>query len=122
MNDMQNARCVVTTAVSDNEKSLFTSMARDLDVSCNVLMRRLIRYFLDGKISWMDLLQQSKDLMSPDMGDGSGKMFMRTYLNAEQYCNFARRTEEWGSTTSIVLRRLMVLYITGKIKRGDIWQ
>ena len=51
MNDTRNARYSVTALVSDNEKSLFTSMARDLDVSSKILTRRLIRYLLDGKIS-----------------------------------------------------------------------
>jgi hypothetical protein len=42
-------------------------------------------------------------------------------LSPEVYAAFARLAEEWGSTTSIVLRRLMLLYISGEIEREAIW-
>jgi hypothetical protein len=37
------------------------------------------------------------------------------------YTAFARLAEEWGSTTATVLRRLMLLYISGEIEREAIW-
>jgi hypothetical protein len=112
--------CAVTTAVSGEEKRLLVETARDLDVPYYTLMRRLVRYILDGKIDWMELFKQSNELTGEDGPDG-GRKFIRTQLNPELSSAFARLAEEWGSTTGIVLRRLMLLYIFGKIPREAIW-
>jgi hypothetical protein len=112
--------CAVTTAVSGEEKRLLMETARGLDVPYYTLMRRLVRYILDGKIDWMALFKQSNELARDDRPDGERK-FIRTQLNPELSCAFAQLAEEWGSTTGIVLRRLMLLYIFGKIPREAIW-
>jgi hypothetical protein len=120
MKDKTN-RCVVTAPVNGEEKRLFILKARDLNVSCNVLMRRLVRYFLDGKISWDGLFKLSKKFPGVDVVGSTGKTYMRTHLELEQYTAFTQVTEDWGSTASVVLRRLVLLYITGDIERKDIW-
>ncbi|MDR1620896.1 MAG: hypothetical protein LBS00_00820 [Synergistaceae bacterium] len=114
-------QCGVTTAVTNQEKELLIETARGLDVPYYTLMRRLIRYILDGKIEWMELFRRSNQLCAADVPDGDDKKFIRTQLNPEVYGAFARLAEEWGSTTSIVLRRLMLLYISGEIEREAIW-
>jgi hypothetical protein len=114
-------QCAVTTAVSDKEKSLLVETARSLDVPYYVLMRRLVRYILDGKIDWVNLFKQSNELRVGDEPEKNGKKFIRTQLSSEHYSAFARLAEEWGSTTGVVLRRLMLLYIAGRIEREAIW-
>ena len=84
-------------------------------------MRRLIRYFLDEKVSWIDLFRQYNELPLADTSDKAEKRRMRSTLEPEQYFAFVQRAEEWGSTTAVVMRRLMLLYVAGKIERGDIW-
>jgi hypothetical protein len=113
--------CAVTTVVNVKERSLFIAIARSLDIPYSALIRRLIRYFLEGKISWVDLFRQHGELPMADELDNDSKRVMRILLDSEQYSAFTQITEEWGSTTAIVIRRLMLLYITGKIERGDIW-
>lgn len=119
--DMNKNQCSVTTAVTNLEKRLLIDTACGLDVPYYVLMRRLIRYILDGKIEWMELFRKSNELSSADVLDGDDRKYIRTQLPSEMYTAFARLAEEWGSTTSIVLRRLMLLYIAGKIEREAIW-
>jgi hypothetical protein len=114
-------QCVVTAPVNGEEKRLFVLKARDLNVSCNVLMRRLVRYFLDGKILWDELFKLSKKLPGVDEAGSTGKTYIRTRLELDQYAAFTQVTEDWGSTASVVLRRLVLLYITGDIERRDIW-
>jgi hypothetical protein len=114
-------QCSVTTAVTNLEKKSLIDTAHDLDVPYYVLMRRLVRYILDGKIEWMELFRRSNELSAADGPDGDDKKYIRTQLTSEMYTAFARLAEEWGSTTSIVLRRLMLLYIAGKIEREAIW-
>jgi hypothetical protein len=118
---IKNTKCVITASVSDNEREIFAAMARDLDVSSSVLMRRLVRYFLEKEIVWADLFGQNNEL--PVAGDPGNprKKQVRTTLAPEQYAAFAQRVEAWGSTSAIIVRRLILFYIAGKIERGDIW-
>jgi hypothetical protein len=113
--------CAVTTIVDKKERTLFIAIARSLDISYSALIRRLIRYFLEGKISWVDLFKQYGELPTGTEPDNTSKRVMRILLDLEQYAEFTQITEEWGSTTAVVIRRLMLLYITGKIERGKIW-
>jgi hypothetical protein len=113
--------CAVTTTVSGEEKRLLTEAARDLDVPCYALMRRLVHYILDGKIGWMELFRESNDLPGADGPGEDDKKFIRTKLTPELTIAFAQLAEEWGSSTGIALRRLMLLYIFGKIPREAIW-
>jgi hypothetical protein len=118
----KSKQCSVTIVVSEKERNFFTAMARDLYISRNVLMRRLVRYFLEEKISWSELFKKSSEHQFLQELDGTKKRQMRTYLEPEQYAAFSQLAEEWGSTTSVVLKRMIQLYITGKIERGNIWQ
>lgn len=113
----------VTAAVNEKEKNLFTEIAREIDVPHNILVRRLIRFFLDEKIAWNELFRQHDDLSVAYRLKGSEKRDkrLRTQVEPEQYATFTRRVEELGSTTGIVLRRLISLYVAGKIERRDIW-
>ena len=79
------------------------------------------RYILDGKIEWTELFRQTNELAVDDKLDSVEKVFIRTQVSTERYAAFARLAEEWGSTMGIVLRRLMLLYIAGKIERHAIW-
>jgi hypothetical protein len=118
---VKNKQCAVTTVVSEKEKSLFIAIACELDVPCNVIMRRLIRYFLDKKVSWIDLFRQYNELPLADTPSKTDKKRIRSTLEPEQYVAFAQSVEEWGSTTAVVMRRLMLLYMAGRIERREIW-
>jgi hypothetical protein len=119
--NLKSAQCCVTTLISEDEKRLFVTMAHEWGIPSNALMRRLLQYFLDEKISWNNLFGQRGETPAIEGASGSGKKQVRTVLTPEQYSAFARRVEECGSTTAIVTRRLLLLYIAGKIERGAIW-
>jgi hypothetical protein len=118
---VKSKRCAVTTVVNKKERILFCAIAHSLDVTPSILIRRLIRYFLHGKISWVELFKQYGDLPVTDEPDDASKKVIRILLTPEQCSAFTQVTEEWGSTTAIVIRRLILLYVTGKIGRADIW-
>jgi hypothetical protein len=84
-------------------------------------MYRLIQYFLDEQITWTDLFGQRNELPVAEDPYSSQKKQVRTKLTPEQYFAFTQRAEASGSTTAIVLRQLVLCYITGKIGKGDIW-
>jgi hypothetical protein len=108
---LENSKCAITTAVNEKEKNLFTEIAREFSVSRHTVLRRLIRYFLDGKISWTDLLKHYSEPQAAEGPDKDRKKYMRVNLEPEEYLTFVRHAEEWGSTTSIILRRLVLLYL-----------
>jgi hypothetical protein len=118
---VKNNQCVVTSSVDNEDKQSFVAISRGLGIPTSALIRRLIQYFLDKKISWSELFGQNDELSVVDSSDNSKRTQMRTTLSSEQYSVFARRVAECGSTTTIVVRRLILLYVTGKIERGDIW-
>jgi hypothetical protein len=113
-------QCAVTVGMSAKEKEQLVAVARNLDVPYYLLMRRLVRYLLDGKMDWFELFKKSKEF-AENSPDGAEKIFIRTQLSPGRYAAFAAIAEEWGSTTSVVLRRLTLLYIAGKIERNAIW-
>ncbi|MDR2860949.1 MAG: hypothetical protein LBV07_00115, partial [Syntrophobacterales bacterium] len=78
-------------------------------------------YFLDEKLSWFELFKQYNELPLAGTRDKVKKRRMRSTLEPKQYDAFARSAEEWGSTTAVIIRRLMMLYAAGKIEQRDIW-
>ena len=111
----------VTAGMSREEKALLVAAARDLGVPYCLIMRRLVRYILDEKIEWVELFKETNDLAVNDKAKNAGKTIVRTYLSPDMYVAFAQLAEEWGSTTSVVLKRLVLLYANGKIERHAIW-
>jgi hypothetical protein len=111
--------CTVTVPINREERKIFAAIAIDLDVSCSILMRRLVKFFLNGKISWNKLFKQQTT--GVDEARVIGKSYMRTKLEPERYAAFVKMAEEWGSTPSVVLRRLVLRYIAEDIERRDVW-
>jgi hypothetical protein len=119
---IENTQCYVTVAISDHEKDLLAAIARDFHVSRNTLMFRLVRYFLDGKISWTNLFKQDREMPIANVPYQGGKKYIRAKLAPEEYFPFTQSTEGRGSTPGIVLKQLILLYVSGNIERGDIWR
>ena len=115
----------IRVRLSAEERELFVSTARSVDVPHNMLMRHLVRYVLRDEVSWLDLLKEFKELKEISVNtimstEETKKITLCTQLTPELYTAFARLAEEWGSTTNIILRRLMLLYSMGKIERHAI--
>ena len=112
-------QCIVSTSLNRQEKESLIDVSRKLDIPyCNIT-RQLIRYFLQGQLMWLDLFEMTNDCIEPL--DKSKKVPLRTTLNPELYMSFVQFVENKGSTTSVVLRRLILLYITGQIEWKTIW-
>jgi hypothetical protein len=112
---------VITAALSSKERELFTALATFLDVSYSTLMLRLVKYLLNGEITWDDLFTQSKGIPGVDEARIVDKSYLRTNVTPEQYAAFEKIAKEWGSAPTVVLRKLVLRYITGDIKRQDVW-
>jgi hypothetical protein len=112
----------VSVPTSDHERNILETMAHDVRVSRNTIMFLLIRYFLTGKISWADLLQQNSEILIASDPSQDGTKYITVKLEPEEWFPFARRAEEIGSTPAIILKKLIASYVAGKIERGDIWR
>jgi hypothetical protein len=115
----KDIQCGVT--MSPKERELLLATANYLDVPYSLVMRRLIKYILDGKIEWTELFRMSNALEFNDEPDNAGSVYFRTQLSLDMSIAFAQLADDWGSTTSVILRRLVQLYVTGKIERHAIW-
>jgi hypothetical protein len=113
--------CVITAAVSEEEKKLFIARAHEFGVSANAIIRRLVQYFLDEKISWTDLSRLYAELPIISDCNNSRRTQVRATLASEQYFVFSRKAETWGSTPTVTIKRLILLYLSGKIERQEIW-
>jgi hypothetical protein len=113
-------KCTVTAMINAKESALFVTMALSLGIPVNSLVRRLIQYFLSDKISWTDMFGHNKLLVMEDSSNSEKKQ-LRTKLAPEQYSAFTQKAKDWGSTPSVTVRQLVLLYVAGEIERRDIW-
>jgi hypothetical protein len=67
------------------------------------------------------LFRQSSYLLELNALDDTCNKVMRTLLEPGECSAFVKSVDEWGSTTAVVIRRLVLLYITGRIERKEIW-
>ena len=85
-------------------------------------MRRLLQYFIDEKISLINVFKESNELKKGGVvGDNKGLFFIRTNLSLEEKQKLSSLVSEWDLNVSSVARRLLKLFITGKIARKSIW-
>lgn len=109
-------------SISSQERDSFFEVAHDVDVPYYLLMRHLARYVLNKDIDWPELLKKFKELSEAegprrDEAEKSKSVTMSTQLTPELYSAFTQFAEGWGSTTNAVMRRLVLLYASGKIER-----
>jgi len=114
-------QCIVSTSLSRQEKGCFIEISHKLDIPYCCIARQLIRYILHGQLGWLDLFEKTNDCIESLDSNKGKKVPLRTTLSPELYTSFVQFVEKKGSTTSMVLRRLVLLYITGKIEWKTIW-
>ena len=116
---MENRKpqCFVTARISLQERERLVIVARDLDIPYCRILRQLVRYIMENNIGWLELFESTNDLALKDRAD----VTIRTKLPQETYIAFTQFADERGSTTSVILRRLVLLYIANKIDWRTIW-
>ena len=115
----KKSQCIVSTRLNWQEKESFINISRKLDIPYCSITRQLIRYVLQGQLMWLDLFEKTNDCIVPL--DKNQNVPLRTSLTPEMYTDFAQFVEQRGSTTGVVMRRLILLYITGRIEWQTIW-
>jgi len=118
--------------LSAEERDFFINTARKIDVPHNKLIRHLIRYVLRENTNWGNLLNEFKELpgdvavqlkkLKNGGADKAGnkKVSLSTQLAPGLHSDFVLFAEKWGTTPGLMLRRLILLYNIGKIKRNSV--
>lgn len=114
-------QCSTATYLSKQEKERLVSISREIDIPYCRIMRQLIRYALNGQIDWLEIFKKTNGPGMELVKEKGDVRITRTTMSPDLYTAFVQYVEEKGSTTSIVLRRLILLYITGGIGRRAIW-
>ena len=114
----EKLQCIITASVSSQEKESLVAVARNLDIPYCRIIRQLIRYIVKRQIGWLDLFDKTNEAIAKDE---TKKVYIRTTLNPELYTAFVQLVEDRGSTTSVVIRRLVLLYTTDKVEWKSIW-
>ena len=118
MKNPKEAQCAISINLDIQERDQLVAIAREIDLPRNRIIRQLIRYFLQGRIEWLELFEKTYDI---GIGAIKEKVAVRTCLPPELYTAFVQFVEKKGSTTGVVLRRLIFLYITHEAIWKTIW-
>ena len=115
-------QCPVSVTLLKEEKQQLEVIAEEWGIRSGTIMRRLLQYFIDEKISLIDVLKKSNELKKDGVdGENKGLFFIRTNLSLEEKQKLSSLVSEWDLNISSVARRLLKLFITGKIARKSIW-
>ncbi len=112
----------VSVTLLKEEKQQLEIIAGEWGIRSGTIMRRLLQYFIDEKISLINVFKESNELKKGGVvGDNKGLFFIRTNLSLEEKQKLSSLVSEWDLNVSSVARRLLKLFITGKIARKSIW-
>lgn len=114
----------VSVPLTRKQKDTIQSITKENGISTCILMRRLLAYVLNKKIEVPVLFQKSKvfRVMEEPKSSGSVKTpSVRTPMDTVFYSQVVSLADEWGSTPSIIMRALLLLFLDGQISMQDIW-
>ena len=107
----------ITTRISQDERAQLLAVAQNQDIPYGNILRQLIRYILRREIGWVELFEKTND----DALKDKASVTIRAKLPGETYIAFSELAEKMGSTASIILRRLVLLYVNNKVDWKTVW-
>ena len=116
-------RYSVSATLSKEEKQRFDQIANEWSIKPQFILRRLIRYFIDGKITLIDILEKCKSgsVNLTKKNVTSEKYSIRTVLSEEEGRKLEKMTAEWSFLPCEISKRLVKLFILGAIEKKEIW-
>ena len=110
----------LSTRLNDREKKGLAELAKGWSVSSGTVLRRLILFFNQGKISILELVKKTEteeDELSHE------KLYsIRVTLSDLERREFLNAIKGWDFSISSVLRRLVRVLISGAIDGEDLWK
>jgi len=107
----------VTARIGSGERERLVDLASRQDIPYGNILRQLVRFFLRDEIGWVELFEATNDIALSERTS----VTIRTRLPEDAYVAFADFAEKMGSTMSVILRRLVLLYTANKIDWRMIW-
>ena len=126
---MTSKKHVVATTLTQKETEYINSIRNEWGVTSSMLMRRLIQYFINEKISLIDLLKESNKIRESNMDDANLTQLqfnetdrqIRTRICGAEKEKLDRAAAGWDISASSITRRLLKLFVAGIIKKNEIW-
>jgi hypothetical protein len=122
--------------INERERKLLDAMADALRMKPTIIVRRLMYYALEGKVSYDALKSLERELerdeqkrgftrtrgtIKPDADDPS-LYFLRIAVDEATEAELRAFAKSWDSTPGTLMTRLVRLYVFGYIKNSAIWE
>jgi hypothetical protein len=115
-----NKKWNISLMVNEKEKRLLADAALSLGVSRSAILYRLVCFVLEGKITLLELSQKYTELQKRIVDEGE-KRCLRIKIFSVTYLKFLQLVDEFGATPSVILKRLLLIYLYNAIDRKEIW-
>lgn len=112
----------LTAAVNASEKDLFRSIAKDLGVSPNAILKQLVLLVVEEQRTVPDLFKRVRDYTALSSAKTKKTQMLRVALSTDVYVKFFEAADEYGSTPATVIRALVALFLKGEIETTEIFK
>ena len=107
----------ISTTLTLVEKQALDKIATEWGLKAGVVLRRLVLFLLQNRISFIEILQ------NPVRGESESESFIsiEVLLSINEKQEIIRIAKEWDFTVSAVLRRLVRALLFGGIPKNKLW-
>ena len=109
----------VVTTLNSNEKKALDDFALEWGLKSGTVLRRLVLFFNQGKISIIDLIQKTEQTDNDNLQEKTH--VVRIALSDVEKQNFLSAIKDWDFPVSAILRRLVRALLSGNIPKSDLW-
>lgn len=107
----------ISTTLTLVEKQALDKIATEWGLKAGVVLRRLVLFLLQNRISFIEILQ------NPVCEESESESFIsiKVLLSINEKQEIIRIAKEWDFTVSAVLRRLVRALLFGGIPKNKLW-
>ena len=114
-------RTSANTTITISEKKLLDEIAQEWGLKPGVILRRLILYLLQGKITVPEIMMKS-NIQEIDASEEKNFVPIRAALSQSEKDELLTMSKEWDFTVSTILRRLIRALTSGVIQKEELWK
>ena len=107
----------VATTLSSREKKALDNVAQEWGLKSGTVLRRLILFFIQGKITIVDLVKKTEQ----EDESQENVHTIRIALSDIEKQSFLSAIKGWDFSVSSIIRRLVRAFLSGNIPKNDLW-
>ena len=108
----------ISTTLTLVEKQALDKIATEWGLKAGVVLRRLVLFLLQNRISFIEILQNPVREME---SESESFISVKVLLSISEKQEIIRIAKEWDFTVSAVLRRLVRALLFGGIPKNKLW-